>query len=102
MYPEVYGRLMIFSPSLWVVPQIPFQLLHFTEPYGGRIYLYGGQRESDTMVPNLERLKQEMEEQLRTAAVKPVFKLSVDPEGEHNEARWGQEFPRAVRWLFFT
>ncbi|MCB0638584.1 MAG: hypothetical protein KDC54_18265 [Lewinella sp.] len=101
MYPEVYGRLMIFSPSLWVMPQIPFQLLNFSEPYGGRIYLYGGQKESDTMVPNLERLKHAIEEQLRDAPVKPVFKLSVDPEGEHNEARWGEEFPRAVRWLFY-
>lgn len=102
IYPEVYGRLMIFSPSLWVMPQIPFHLLQLSEPYGGRVYLYGGRKESDNMVPNLERFKYEMEQQLHGAHAKPTFKLSIDPEGEHNEARWGEEFPRAVRWLFFT
>ena len=52
------------------------------------------------MVPNLKRLRQAMEDQ--TATQKPEFFLSVDPQGEHNEARWGEEFPLALRWLFFS
>ncbi len=99
MYPEVFGRLMIFSPSLWVTPNIPFQRLNLSEPYSGRVYLYGGKKESDTMVPNLQRFRDSLEQ--TDSRQKPEFKLSVDPNGEHNEVRWGEEFPQAVRWLFF-
>ncbi|PSR13134.1 MAG: hypothetical protein C7N36_09195 [Bacteroidetes bacterium] len=100
MYPQVYGRLLVFSPSLWVTPNIPFQLLNLSEPYRGKVYLYGGKKESRSMVPNLKRLRQAMED--RTTTHKPEFFLSVDPQGEHNEARWGEEFPQALRWLFFS
>ncbi|MEL6658744.1 MAG: alpha/beta hydrolase-fold protein [Bacteroidota bacterium] len=99
MYPEVFQRLMIFSPSLWVTPNIPFQLLNFARPYTGRVYLYGGRKESATMVPNLERLKRAIERKAKHHQAE--FNLSVDPDGEHNEARWGQEFPAALTWLFY-
>lgn len=99
MYPEVYGRLMVFSPSLWVTPNIPFQLITLTEAYQGRVYLYGGKKESDTMVPNLHRFRDALSQ--HSSSIKPEFMLSVDPEGEHNEARWGEEFPKAIKWLFF-
>jgi len=99
MYPQVYGKLMIFSPSLWLTPNIPFQLLNISRPYSGRVYLYGGGKESATMVPNLQRLMKALNQY--AADQKPVFELSVDPEGEHNEHRWGIEFPKAIKWLFF-
>ncbi|MEL7220456.1 MAG: alpha/beta hydrolase-fold protein [Bacteroidota bacterium] len=99
LYPKVFGRLMVFSPSLWVTPNIRFQLLNFKEPYTGRVYLYGGKKESATMIPNLRRLQIAIDE--KAGAEKPAFRLSTDPEGEHNEARWGVEFPHAIRWLFF-
>lgn len=99
MYPEVYGRLMVFSPSLWVTPNIPFRLINLTEEYHGRVYLYGGKKESNTMVPNLHRFRDALSQNRSNA--KPEFMLSIDPEGEHNEARWGEEFPKAIKWLFF-
>lgn len=99
MYPQVYGRLMIFSPSLWVTPNIPFQLLNFKQPYAGRVYLYGGRKESETMVPNLRRLKKAIEKQ--SGDQQPEFMFSIDPHGEHNEARWGEEFSPALSWLFY-
>lgn len=99
MYPEVYDKLMIFSPSLWVTPDIPFHLVDLTNEFDGRIYLYGGQAESATMVPNLERFREEIARQRGAHDV--TFELSIDPEGQHNEARWGEEFPHAIQWLFF-
>ncbi|MEM9836324.1 MAG: alpha/beta hydrolase-fold protein, partial [Bacteroidota bacterium] len=63
MYPEVYDKLMIFSPSLWVTPNIPFHLVELTNEFNGRIYLYGGQAESQTMVPNLERFQDQLSQQ---------------------------------------
>ncbi|PPK85163.1 putative alpha/beta superfamily hydrolase [Neolewinella xylanilytica] len=100
MYPAVYQKLMIFSPSLWVTPEIPFRLMNLTHQYGGRIYLYGGAAESSTMVPNMERFQQQILKQ--PGATRLDVRLAVDPFGQHNEARWGSEFPLAIEWLFFT
>ena len=100
IYPRVYDRLMIFSPSLWVTPKIPFRVMKLTEKFRGRVYLYGGEAESKTMVSNMVRFRDELLRQTRSERV--VFKTSVDPAGQHNEARWGQEFPIAAEWLFFS
>ena len=100
LYPRVYDRLLVFSPSLWVTPQIPFQLMKLSEKYRGRIYLYGGEAESANMVPNMRRFQEQLIEQ--TGATQLEIRLEIDPLGQHNEARWGREFPRAVEWLFFS
>lgn len=99
MYPEVYDKLMIFSPSLWVTPEIPYELVDLTNEFDGRIYLYGGAAESSTLVGHMENFKNQI--QAQTEAHDLVFNLSIDPKGQHNEARWGEEFPRAIQWLFF-
>ncbi|MCP9236809.1 alpha/beta hydrolase-fold protein [Lewinella sp. JB7] len=99
LYPRVYDRLMVFSPSLWVTPEIPFNLLNLTHKYRGRMYLYGGEAESNTMVPNMKRFQEQLLTQTGTTRLE--IELAVDPLGQHNEARWGSEFPKAVEWLFF-
>lgn len=100
MYPEVYSKLMIFSPSLWVAPNIHFHAINFDESMATKVYLYGGKSESETMVPNIQRFKKALEQQ--GIENRFDFKLSIDPEGQHNEARWGVEFPYAINWLFLT
>ena len=99
IYPEVYDRLMVFSPSLWVMPRMPFSILKLTKKFRGKIYLYGGEAESKTMVPNMRRFRKELLKQ--TGSDRVEFRVEIDPEGQHNEARWGREFPKAVEWLFF-
>lgn len=99
MYPEVYDKLMIFSPSLWVAPEIPFQLIDLTNEFDGRIYLYGGEAESATMVPNLEKFKRKLSNYDGVQNLE--LELSIDLFGQHNEARWGEEFPKAIQWLFY-
>ena len=99
MYPEVYSKLMIMSPSLWVTPKIHFHAIDFDEAHSMKIYLYGGAKESVNMIPNIQRFKETIESQ--GIAAKIAFNLSIDPQGEHNETRWGEEFPKAVEWLFF-
>jgi hypothetical protein len=32
IYPEVFGKLMVFSPSLWVIPKIKLGFMDFFEP----------------------------------------------------------------------
>jgi len=99
MYPEVYSKLMIFSPSLWVAPNIHYQSSDFRKPYDTKIYLYGGGAESASMAPSLIRIKETLERQGQGS--KMDIRLVIDPRGKHNEARWGKEFPNAVKWLFF-
>ena len=100
IYPEVYDRLLIFSPSMWVMPNIPFHLMKLTHKFRGKVYLYGGMAESKTMVPNMVRLREQLEKQTGSSLVE--FRTEIDPNGQHNEARWGREFPKAVEWLFFN
>lgn len=100
MYPEVYGKLMVFSPSLWVAPNIHFSMMNLDEHLPIKIYLYGGGEEGAYMVPNMKRFMAAVAEQ--GANHNTDFFLSVDPQGKHNEVRWGEEFPKAVEWLFFN
>ncbi len=100
MYPEVYGKLMVFSPSLWVLPNIHFNLMNLEEPYDLKIYLYGGGEEGSYMVPNMQRFVQAVEQ--RKSDTNIDVNLSIDPKGKHNEVRWGEEFPKAIEWLFFN
>lgn len=100
MYPEVYGRLLIFSPSLWAAPNIHFHAINFQEVHDTRVYIYGGESESDTMVPNIKQFKKAVEKQGSAANLE--FDISIDPHGQHNEARWGKEFPKAIESLFFN
>lgn len=98
--PDEYGKLMIFSPSLWVDPNIHFHAINFSRPYNMDIYLYAGGRESTNMIPNIRRFQKALSQKgINQNAFR--FKLSLDPHGEHNEARWGQEFPKAAKWLFY-
>ena len=100
MYPETIGRLMVFSPSLWTSPKIYFDAVEFFNPLDTKIYLYGGGKESHSMLPNLEKLKTTIENQ-GFDSNKIQIKAELDSEGLHNEKRWGQEFPKALDWLYF-
>ena len=99
MFPEIFSRFLIFSPSLWASPKLFFEPLRFSSYPSTKIYLYGGSKEGANMVKNMERFK----EALEGKGVEPgrlQVKLAIDPKGHHNEARWGDEFPKAVEWLW--
>ncbi|KPP99134.1 MAG: putative hydrolase of the alpha/beta superfamily [Bacteroidetes bacterium HLUCCA01] len=98
-FPMVYSKLLIFSPSLWVSPELSEEFVRDTPTYYGRIYLYGGTAEGGDMVEHLTRLYGLVKENPHGRNL-PV-ELSVREGGEHNEAAWGQEFPRAIAWLYF-
>lgn len=99
MYPEQVGRLMVFSPALWTSPKIYFDAVEFFNPLDTKIYIYGGGKESSTMFSNIEKLIEAIESQ-GFSSEKIQIKSELDPEGEHNEKRWGKEFPKAMQWLF--
>jgi predicted alpha/beta superfamily hydrolase len=101
MYPEVYGKLMIFSPSLWVIPKIKFSFLDIFDPMQTRIYFYAGANESKTMLEEVRKLKKRLLKR-KVLKEKLEIQVSVNPEGKHNETYWSDEFPKAIEWLFFS
>lgn len=98
--PEIFGRLLIFSPSLWMIPKIYFRAIDFSRPYDSRVYIYAGERESETMVDNIYRLKEVVQRKKQNEAVIKM-RINVDEHGQHSEYFWGMQFPRAIDWLFF-
>ena len=101
MYPEVYGKLMIFSPSLWVVPKMDFTGIDFDEPSDTKIYLYAGGDESATMIEHVKRFKKNMIKN-EFVADKMKINLSINLQGKHSETYWSDEFPKAIEWLYFN
>ena len=101
LYPEVYSKLMIFSPSLWVNPEYDFPMMNFKTPYETKIYMYGGSLEGSEMTERMKEFENRMDAAENQYSVQLHFKISHNPEGRHQEFYWSQEFPRAVEWLFF-
>jgi predicted alpha/beta superfamily hydrolase len=100
MFPKTFGKLMVFSPSLWVTRNVPLDTIQFSQPSSTNIYVYAGGKESSTMLPNVKNFRDSLKNQGFDSSNVHV-KLSIDPNGTHSENRWGQEFPKAIEWLFF-
>ncbi|MFK7807068.1 MAG: alpha/beta hydrolase [Saprospiraceae bacterium] len=98
--PEVFSKWMIFSPSLWIAPQMYELTKNFKNLYfPTALYLYAGGRESQEHLPNVIRLAKKLKrEDLREQEFR--IQVSLNKEGTHSEHYWGLEFPRAVYWLF--
>jgi predicted alpha/beta superfamily hydrolase len=101
IYPEVFGKLMVFSPSLWVIPKIKLGFLDFFEPSETRLYLYAGGDESDTMISHVTKLQKRLLKR-ESLQGKMKIRLSINMDGKHNEVYWSDEFPKAIEWLFFS
>lgn len=96
-YPEVFGKAMVFSPSLWWSDKSFEQIGKFKKRRFQKLYLYAGEKESETMLPNAEKAL----EQLKTAGfAENELILEVNPNGQHNEKHWGLGFYNAIKWLF--
>ncbi|RYF78828.1 MAG: carbohydrate esterase [Cytophagaceae bacterium] len=99
LYPDVFGRWLVFSPALWISPGVyraaaQRQLQHHT-----KVYLYGGESESKYMVPNLMRFQGNLKCAVDNCS---YLHTSIDPDGLHEEKRWSAELPKAISWLFFS
>ena len=97
-HPEIFSRMMIFSPSLWLSPRI-FQLAKkFTAVESSHLYLYAGGKESQAHLPNVMRFGADLLSNLGEGL---RFKFSHNPDGIHHEENWRDEFPKALKWLYF-
>ena len=101
MLPDVFGKFMVFSPSLWITRHVHFDSIPFFQPNATKIYVYAGGKEGSGMIPNVKKLRDSIKSQgFESSSVQ--IKLAIDPQGLHAESRLGEEFPKAVEWLFFN
>lgn len=101
LYPEVYSKLLIFSPSLWVEPNNNFPMMNFRVPFKTKIYLYGGGQEGAKMVKRIRVFEEYLNRWEKKNLFDFEFRTNINPEGTHSEFYWSQEFPRAIEWLFY-
>lgn len=99
MYPKMYGKLMAFSPSLWVSPSLTIDGDN-EHNEDTKVYLYAGGDESDNLIEQVKNFKKNL---IANELVKNKMKinLSINMEGKHNESYWSDEFPKAIEWLYF-
>lgn len=102
LYPEVYSKLLIFSPSLWVEPNNNFPMMNFRVPFDMKIYLYGGGKEGSKMVKRIHIFEEYLKQWEKKNLFDFEFRTSINPEGTHSEFYWSQEFPRAIEWLYYN
>jgi predicted alpha/beta superfamily hydrolase len=93
-YPKVFGAAGVFSPAFWVTPQLKNIDPEKARKVKGKIYFYGGQQESESMVPDMLNVF----EQMRRHS-KAKMETVIRAEGKHNEPTWRKEFPLFYLWL---
>ncbi|MBO0947467.1 alpha/beta hydrolase [Fibrella forsythiae] len=99
LYPDVFGRWLVFSPALWISPGVYRAAAQRKLERYTKVYLYGGESESTYMVPSLTRFQRNLR---CVAEACSYLQTSIDPDGLHEEKRWSIELPKAISWLFFT
>ena len=95
-YPQSFGMAGIFSPSYWIAPQIFTASETNPSLPETRLYLLTGEQEGEEMREGHRKMQVLLEARL------PARNryTELNPQGEHNEKFWRQEFPQAVSWLF--
>lgn len=99
-YPHIFGNMMIFSPSLWISEEIYRKAKSFNPGGPTDIYLYAGGMESANHYGQVLRLDNILQEKRKYDDFDIIF--SHNPSGQHKEIHWGQQFPLALKWLYFN
>ena len=93
-YPDVFGAVGVFSPAFWIAPQLYDELAGTTWKSFQRFYFYAGEKESITMVKDMDKV-------IAIIHAKNHYEVqrSVFPLGQHNEKYWREEFDDFYKWL---
>ncbi len=100
MYPDIFSKMMVFSPSLWVEQKMGFQNLPPVQNLSTKAYIYGGGEEGSNMLQNINKFTEHIQNNGYNMSLLNI-KTHLDPKGKHSEERWGNEFSKAVNWLFY-
>ena len=101
VHPAYFSKLMIFSPSFWYSDGIYFDAFNYKYTLPMRMYIYGGEKESEFMSKHIRRFKEALGQGTFHESINE-FKVVINSHGEHKEAFWSDQFQGAVKWLFFN
>jgi predicted alpha/beta superfamily hydrolase len=96
-HPDVFSKAGIFSPAFWVADSLYTYVATktFTDPV--RIYFVASETESQSMIPDMEQMRDLLE---TTGVPAADLLLLNEPDGAHSEWFWAREYPDAYEWLF--
>lgn len=100
-YPEVFGRVAAFSPTLGFAARMPMRHLRAARARAPqRVYLDMGGAESGH--PEHDRELVELARAAAAALEAGGFevRLVIDTPAPHNEGAWAARFPEAITWLY--
>jgi alpha-glucosidase len=96
-YPQVFSKAGVFSPAYWTAaPSFDFMAQH-PLPQDARVFLLMGEKEGDSMVPDVQRMADIVRASGHPAA---NTVLKIVPEQKHNEGFWSSELRAALLWMF--
>ncbi len=96
-YPDIFSKAGIFSPSYWYSKRVYTHTREYPLPKTARLYLMTGGKEGKDSSDDLKKMTDRLLAQKHPA---DNLHSEVVAGGEHNEAFWRNEFPKAVTWLF--
>lgn len=99
VHPEHFSKLMIFSPSFWYSDEIYFDAFKYDYTLPLRMYIYGGDKESETMTQHIHKFQDALESGDHMDINE--YRVDIHPDGDHTEYWWSRAFPKAAEWLFF-
>jgi len=97
-YPEAFGRVGVFSPSLWFSPKVFDYVSKYKRKGEHKVYLLAGGKESESMVNDIKTLEYHLYK--AGYSDEDYLKLKISPDGRHAEWFWSREFPEAIEYLF--
>lgn len=101
VHPAYFSKLMIFSPSFWYSDEIYFDAFKYKYTLPMRMFIYAGEKETRFMSQHIHQFKEALSHGSFSSNL-TTFNIVIDPEGQHQEKYWGDIFPTAVKWLFFS
>ncbi len=96
-YPGVFGNAGVFSPSLWIAPELYSYAARTHLDVGSRFYFVCGDSESSDMVTDMQKMVTLVRSRGVSAENSPVV---IVKGASHNEQQWQWDFPGFYTWLF--
>ncbi|WP_084157744.1 alpha/beta hydrolase [Flavobacterium frigidarium] len=95
-YPNVFGKIAVFSPSLWFSKKI-FKAVSFSKKIPEKLYLLCGDNEDEAMITEIDKLESTLitDTKIKSKNLKKV----VIKKGQQNEKLWRDHFVDAILWL---
>ena len=94
-FKDTFSKAVVMSPSFWFSDKIYFIPGHQNR-FKIEIMFVAGEDESDTMIPNIEKIINRME---KTKYPSGSINVQFVKNGKHNEKLWGSQFKYAYKWI---